>query len=345
VQSSEPVAQTRAEHRCFLCGATNPTEGFSDEHVFQASIGGELVAPRATCGDCNGECSAAFEAKFLNSVKMLTNVLGIANRKGDVPSIDVIFRIDGRPFKGVLHADGELVIQNQFEQQRTEEGKLVKRWWLFNDESLENLQKAATKRGENLVTEGPAGRDIELVPESFMPLDFINSLEAKRTAAKVALTCVAAKLGQNFACSGAFDSVRNYIRKGEGDCARLFFNETFAAQTQAGPFQHLVILSCDARKHTAYAIVMFFGTMTYLVQLSATYEGIDFGAHYAFDARKHEEVHVFVSHLENERLAVEDILGGKTRFGDVVTVAEYGAAVIQSAASPRRIMATVPGNR
>jgi len=98
-----------------------------------------------------------------------------------------------------------------------------------------------------------------------MPLDFINSPEAKRTAAKVALTCVAAKLGQFFACSRAFDAVRNYILKGDGECARLFFNQNFATQTQAGPFQHLVILSCDAQKHTAYAIVMFFGTMTYLV--------------------------------------------------------------------------------
>jgi len=332
-------------HRCLLCGDTNPAEGFSDEHVFQASIGGELVAPGATCRVCNRACSAAFEAKFLNSVKVLTNILGIANRKGDVPNIDVTMRIEGRPFKGVLRSDGELVIQNRFEQLQGEDGKFVKRWWLFNDVSFEQLQKNAAKRGEKLVTEEPAGRDIELEPESFMPLDFINSLEAKRTAAKVALTCVASKLGQSYACSPAFNTVRHYIRKGEGECARLFFNPDFAAQAQAGPFQHLVIVSFDAQQHTAYAIVMFFGTMTYLVQLSSTYEGIDFGAHYAFDARKREEVAVFVGHLENERLAVEDILGGKTRFGDVLAVAEWGATVIRSAASPRRIVATRPGSR
>jgi hypothetical protein len=72
--------------------------------VFQASIGGELVAPGATCRGCNRDCSADFEAKFLNSLKILSNVLGITNRKGDVPNIDVTVRIDGRPFKGVLHA-------------------------------------------------------------------------------------------------------------------------------------------------------------------------------------------------------------------------------------------------
>src|SRR5262249_53808007 len=150
-------------------------------------------------------------------------------------------------------------------------------------ESFEQLQRAAEKRGERLLSEEPPGREIEFEPESFMPLDFMRSLEAKRTAAKVALTCAAAKLGQNFACSAAFDGVRNYIRAGEGDYARLFFNQNCAKRTQAGPFQHLVILSCDARKHTAHAIVMFFGTMTYLVQLSSSYEGIDFGMHYAFD--------------------------------------------------------------
>jgi hypothetical protein len=248
--------------------------------------------------------------------------MGIANRRGDVPSIDVSFRIDGRPFKGVLHSDGELVIQNRREQQLTEHGKLVTRWWLFTNDSFEQLQKKSAKRGERLVVEEPDGRHIEFVPESFMPLDFINSLEAKRTAAKVALTCVAQKLGQTFACLPAFDSVRDFVRKGEGDCARLFFNQNFAEATQASPFQHLVILSCDARKHTVYAIVMFFGTMTYLVQLSSNHQGI-----------------------ENERLAVEDILGGRTQFGDVVAIAEHGARVIQSAASPRRILATRPSTR
>jgi hypothetical protein len=278
-------------------------------------------------------------------VKVLTSVMGIANRRGDVPSIDVSFRIDGRPFKGVLRSDGELVIQNRREQQLTGHGKLVKRWWLFTTDSFEQLQKKAAKRGERLVVEEPDSREIEFVPESFMPLDFINSLDAKRTASKVALTCVAEKLGQTFACLPAFDSVRDFIRKGEGDCARLFFNQNFAEATEAGPFQHLVILSCDARKHTVHAIVMFFGTMTYLVQLSSNHKGIDFGAHYAFDARKREEVPVFVAHLENERLAMEDVLGGSTRFGDVAAVAEYGAAVIQRAASPRRIAAIVPNNR
>jgi hypothetical protein len=323
----------------------NSADRLTDEHVFPASIGGGLVARSATCRACNNHCSAAFEAKFLNSVKVLTSVMGIANRRGDVPSIDVSFRIDGRPFKGVLHSDGELVIQNRREQKLTEHGKLVTRWWLFTNDSFEQLQKKSAKRGERLVVEEPDGRHIEFVPESFMPLDFVNSLEAKRTAAKVALTCVAEKLGQTFACLPAFDSVRDFVRKGEGDCARLFFNQNFAEATQASPFQHLVILSCDARKHTVYAIVMFFGTMTYLVQLSSNHQGIDFGAHYAFDARKREEVAVFVAHMENERLAVEDILGGRTQFGDVVAIAEHGARVIQSAASPRRILATRPSTR
>lgn len=271
---------------------------------------------------------------------MLTSVLGIANRRGNVPSVSVTVRIDGRAFKGVLHADGEITIHNQFEQRVGENGKLVKRWWLFNDESFEQLQRAAEKRRETLVTEAPSCQDIELMPESFMPLEFMNSLEAKRTAAKVALTCVAAKLGQTFACSGVFDNVRRFIRRGEGTSARLFFNRNFATHTEAGPFQHFVILSFDAQKHTAYAIVMFFGTMTYLVQLSAAYDGIDFGAQYALDGRKREEIPVFVGHIENERLAVEDVLSGETRFDEVTPVAEYGATVIQSAAAPRQILAT-----
>jgi hypothetical protein len=333
-----------ATWQCFLCGATDPAEGFSDEHVFPASIGGELIASRATCRiPCNRDCSINFEAGFLKSVKTLAGILGIANRKGDVPNIDVTLRVDGRKFNGVLKADGELIIHNQYEHESTAQGKVVKRWWLFTDLSFEQLQKAAAKRGERLVCEElPTGREIEFTPESFMPLDFLNSLEAKRTAAKAALTCIAAKLGQTFACSAAFDGVRRYIREGIGDCVRLFFNENFATNTQAGPFQHLVILWCDGQKHTAHAIVMFFGTMTYLVELSSTYQSVDFGAHFAFDARERKEVPVFVAHMENERLAIEYALAGDTRFDNVVAVAEYGAKIIQLAAAPREIRAIVP---
>lgn len=340
----EAAAQRCDERQCFLCGTSNAPNDFTDEHVFPASIGGELIALNATCSPCNGNCSVDFEAKFLNSVKILTNLLGIANRRGDIPSIDVTVRIDGRQFKGLLNCDGEVVLRNHAEQQSAIGGKVVKRYWLFDDESFERLQKAAAKRGERLVCEEPPAHEIEFTPESFMPLDFINSLEAKRTAAKVALTCLAAKLGQTFACSPAFDGVRKYIREGEGNSARLFFNQNFAVHTQAGPFQHLVLLSCDGQKHSVYAIVMFFGAMTYLVELSSMYQGADFFAQYAFDGRKRKEVPVFVGHLENERLAVEDVLGGTTLFDDVVAVAEYGAKVIQRAASPRRIFARVPGD-
>ena len=338
----DEATQDWGERQCFLCRVASAPNGFTDEHVFPASIGGELIAPKATHARCNRNCSTDFEAKFLNSVKILSNLLGIANRKGDIPSIDVTLRIDGQKFTGVLDGEGELVIRNQAEHQSTVEGKGVKRYWLFDDESFERLQKGAAKRGERLVCEDPPAHDIEFTPESFMPLDFINSLEAKRTAAKVALTCLAANLGQAFACSSAFDGVRRYIREGAGNSARLFFNNDFAVNTQAGPFNHVVILSCDGQKRTVYAIVMFFGTMTYLVELSSTYQGIDFGAQYAVDARNRKEVPVLVAHLENERLTVEDVLGGSTRFDDVLAVADYGAKVIQLAASPRQIVARVP---
>lgn len=331
---------TLIDWKCFLCGETNPAEGFSDEHVFPASIGGTLVAPQATClRPCNADCSTGFEAEFLNSVKVLSGLLGIGNREGNVPNLDVMLTIDGRPFEGVLKADGELLIVNQFEKQTTAAGKVVKRWWLFDDSSFDRLQRAAAKRGERLVLDEPQCRDIELLPESFMPLGFLNSPTAKRMAAKVALTCVAAKLGQAVACSAAFNDVREFIREGTGNFARLFFNNKLAAHMLTAPFQHLVVVSFNAQNHTAHAIVIFFGTMPYIVELSRTYQGVDFGWHYAFDAKERKEVDVFVGHLEQERLMVEDVLSPDTRFDDIVAVAEHGADIIQRVAGRRVIEA------
>ena len=85
-----------------------------------------------------------------------------------------------------------------------------------------------------------------------------------------------------------------------------------------------------------YAIVSFFGGLTYLVQLSTSYQGADYGFTYAYDSLQRKRTGHLVGDFDNERLAIEDVRFGKTVYDDVRMMAEHWAKYIQSA-SPGQI--------
>jgi hypothetical protein len=160
-------------------------------------------------------------------------------------------------------------LQEKKERRVLENGKKVTDYFLFSDEKVKEVQERLERRGERLVKEfTPQNvRPIESEPESFMPLDFIAEQAGLRTATKVAYFAMAKKTGKKFNQSAAFDDVRKYLITGEGSTARLFVNQNFAANTHIGPHQHTVQVYCNGRERTVYAIVSFFGGLTYLVQL------------------------------------------------------------------------------
>ncbi len=80
----------------------------------------------------------------------------------------------------------------------------------------------------------------------------------------------------------------------------------------------------------------FFGGLTYLAQLSSTYQGADHGFTYAYDALQRKETGHLVGEFDNEKLATEDVRSGKTIFDDVRTMADHWAKYIQRA-SPKQI--------
>ena len=85
-----------------------------------------------------------------------------------------------------------------------------------------------------------------------------------------------------------------------------------------------------------YGIVSFFGGLTYLVQLSTSYQGADYGFTYAYDSLQRKMTAHFVGNFDDERLAIEDVRFGKTVFDDVRAMADHWAKYIQSA-SPDQI--------
>jgi hypothetical protein len=111
----------------------------------------------------------------------------------------------------------------------------------------------------------------------------------------------------------------------------------------------MVQIYCNGKERTVYATVSFFGGLTYLVQLTeltATYQGADYGFTYAYDALQRKETGHIVGELDNERLATEDVRSGKAIFDNVRAMADHWAKYIQLA-SPDQIRTTerrVPGS-
>jgi hypothetical protein len=312
---------------CLFCPAR---ENLTDEHIFPAALGGEDAVHNGSCVPCNNGFSAKFEAEFNNGLKNLCYVLRIGNREREVPSIDAVALIDGRKFNVVLRPNGKCEIQDKKEERVSDSGKKVIDYFLFSDSSIRRLEERAEKRGQQLHGVDRDGRPIEFEPESYMPLDFIGEECALRTATKIALTAVAKLAGIRVAQSHAFDAVKRYILEGVGFPTRLFVNKRYAANLHIGPHQHAVQVYFDGAEHTVYAVVALFGSLTYLVELSASYDGADCGFTYAYDALQRKPTQVLHHILETERLATKDVRFGETRFDDVPLMADHWRETIES---------------
>ena len=69
-------------------------------------------------------------------------------------------------------------------------------------------------------------------------------------------------------------------------------------------------------------VVVLFGGLFYLVELSNAYEGVDAGWTYAYDALRGEDCPVLVQKFDNELLGVQDVLEGATLWDDVKKTAD-----------------------
>lgn len=323
------MTNTEPAPRCLFCGTE---EDLTDEHVIPAALGGDDVVSRGSCSSCNGLFSQQFEAGFINALKHVCHVLGVENRTGEVPSISATTVIDGSKFNLVLRPGGTVELQERKEERVLETGKKVAEYALFSEASVKRLQERAARRGERLENIQSEGRPIEFEPESFMPLDFLNQPAALRSATKVAFMALAKVGGRRFTESPVFEAIRKYIQAGDGSPTQLFVSENFALSAQAGPHQHIVHFHADGKAHIAYAIVVFFGGLTYLVEMSRTYEGADYGFTYGYDALERTTTPVLVGQFDMERRAIQDVLSGKTKFDDVVAMAEHWAKYIQAIA-------------
>jgi hypothetical protein len=307
--------------KCILCGAT---ERLTDEHIFPDALGGCVVLAKGTCAKCNSTASTQFEAEFINGLALIRHLLGIENRRGEVPNLSASVEIEGQSHVATIKPKGHVEIPPMKIERTLDAHRKEIIYRTFRKGDGDKIIAKAKSKGIEL-EDAPItdlAREVDAVVH--VGLDFIGTQSGLRTAAKAAYAALAFKTGVGYALSPTFDMVRQFCHQGGTPSpARLFLNENFQNSFHIGLHQHAIVCAGDAKTKRAHALVIYFGNLFYYVRLSDAYKGADFNWTMACDAQRDEEVKFIVGEYDNEFLMLEDIASGKTRWDDIKASGDY----------------------
>jgi len=289
--------------RCLFC--LKEFEKLTDEHVFQAAIGGKLVVKNATCVECNIGMSKQYEQEISGRLVHFRRILDIKDRRGKIPTIDISVNLDGQERLAALFGDGKVILRPRVTE-TTKEGVVETVYENLPENAKEGLRKKAKEQGIELIEESTPGGEVEA---SFSgDLDFLISEGMLRFVAKIAYTASALRMGFALAQSDAFSEIREYINTGRGSTpVRLFLNDEFLTHSAHGLHQHSVVLAGRNDKHRVDAIVRLFGGLSYMVTLTTKYQGADFFDTLVYDSQRGEVNKALATHLQSEILQIETL--------------------------------------
>lgn len=84
--------------RCIICLKSEPKGGFSEEHIFPESLGGNLTT-RQVCKPCNDYLGHSVDAPLINHtfIAIARMNLGLAGKTGQVPNPLELATLEGQP--------------------------------------------------------------------------------------------------------------------------------------------------------------------------------------------------------------------------------------------------------
>ncbi len=287
---------------CIFCRVKS--SDLTDEHVFPAAIGGNLVLKHGTCARCNHGFSK-FEKPLLTELAPFRALFRIQNRRGDVPEVEATLRTDQKEYAGKLKADGTVQPKRTVTEVKKVDGSREFVHRFLTDRQREKLVREATDKGLRYDILGP-GEPVRAEVHLGGDLNEIGSLNGLRTVSKIAYVGLAYFAGARLATGDCFQHVRDFIMKGAGKpAARQFVNYKFADEIVQGPHQHSIILAGRYDQKRVDAIVRLFGGLCYFVVLSDSYAGADFNQTLVYDGYRRAEDGMLFSHLETEMMQLE----------------------------------------
>lgn len=289
---------------CIFCRV--PSKRLTDEHVFPAALGGNLVVKRGACARCNHSFSK-FEKPLLAELAPFRALFRIQNRRGDVPEVEVTAKTEEKDYAGLLKSDGSVQLKRTVTEVKNPDGTRDFVHRFLTQRQRAKLLKEIKQKGLRYDEPGP-GDPVRAEVHIGGDLKEIGSANGLRTVAKIAYVGLAHFAGAGLAIGGSFDQVRNFIMNGVGQSARLFVNYKLVAGTRQRAHQHSIILAGRYDRKRVDAIVRLFGGLFYFVSLSDCYAGADFNKTLVYDGYRQAEDGFLVSHLDTEMMHIESVL-------------------------------------
>lgn len=94
--------------RCLFC--EKEYERLSNEHVFPATLGGNLELRDGACTSCNNDFSK-FESVLAKELVPIRLLLNIPDRYGDIPSAEVVAKTKDGEYEAKANADGTVQVK------------------------------------------------------------------------------------------------------------------------------------------------------------------------------------------------------------------------------------------
>lgn len=314
--------------RCLFC--LLEFAELSNEHVFPAALGGNLVVEKSVCTECNNGFSK-FEQPLAKELAPIRLLLKIPDRYGKIPQVAATAKTKDKEYAARVKSDGSVQLKPIVTVIQGKDNSREIVYQFATPEQKEKLRREAKEKGfQFLESEAGAGEEAEIHVSG--DLKFIGSPEGYRTAAKIAYMGLAFLAAIPTAMGNAFDKVRTYIRVGTGEpSARLFVHERFLEACQQGPHQHSIVLAGRHDKRRVDAIVRLFGGLPYFVTLSDQHEGADFFTTLAYDAYRGEINKMLLSHTQAELLQTEDVATSEsTAWDNVAASGEWFCNFLES---------------
>jgi hypothetical protein len=135
---------------CIFCRAT---DNLTEEHVFPAFSGANLVVPNGSCKPCNNICSK-FEQKIAGELETTRHIFEIQDRYGEIPELPVAVEVRGEDAKpievrGRRTAEGDIELYDFVSEARVQDGKKVRHGFFVSAEGAQRFIERSRKRGEN----------------------------------------------------------------------------------------------------------------------------------------------------------------------------------------------------
>lgn len=260
---------------CIYCHKSEPTIRPADAHIFPRAIGGITFSKTMVCHDCNDHTAKQFEEIAIRDFAFFRSLLGIANRRGRVPTVDAIVMFNGEDFKVSLDQTGQ---PNRAIVSTGGLGTNKKAYSVFGPSANVEAKLEEIKRKHpsfqwnemNVTATSPPEVIVEL------PSDLAR-LSLRRLAAKIAFEWWAYIRGSEIARGSEYDTIRTFILT--GDEADLRCGVLTESQLIDGVFNfpvgnHAVAIFGHPQIRILGAFVTFFGLFYFWIVLSRQYRAL-----------------------------------------------------------------------